>query len=40
MAGAPSARAAVAGIGAGIGIGMGYTDCKHEFDVIQKEQER
>eukprot|EP00324_Dicrateria_rotunda_P005743 CAMPEP_0206154278 /NCGR_PEP_ID=MMETSP1474-20131121/1259_1 /ASSEMBLY_ACC=CAM_ASM_001110 /TAXON_ID=97495 /ORGANISM="Imantonia sp., Strain RCC918" /LENGTH=79 /DNA_ID=CAMNT_0053552425 /DNA_START=22 /DNA_END=261 /DNA_ORIENTATION=+ len=37
---APSARAAVAGIGAGIGIGMGYTDCKHEFDVIQKEQER
>ena len=40
MAGAPSARAAVAGIGAGIGIGMGYTDCKHEFDVIQKEQGR
>jgi hypothetical protein len=32
------ARSAVAGMGAGIGIGMGYTDCKHEFDQMAKEQ--
>ena len=32
------ARSAVAGLGAGIGIGMGYTDCKHEFDALEKEQ--
>ena len=25
-------------MGAGIGIGMGYTDCKHEFDQMAKEQ--
>lgn len=37
-AGAPVARSAVAGLGAGIGIGMGYTDCKHEFDALEKEQ--
>ena len=36
--GAPVARSAVAGMGAGIGIGMGYTDCKHEFDQMAKEQ--
>ena len=36
--GAPVARSAVAGMGAGIGIGMGYTDCKHEFDQLAKEQ--
>ena len=35
---APVARSAVAGLGAGIGIGMGYTDCKHEFDALEKEQ--
>jgi len=32
------ARSAIAGLGAGIGIGMGYTDCKHEFDQMSKEQ--
>jgi hypothetical protein len=37
-AGAPVARSAVAGLGAGIGIGMGYTECKHEFDQMAKEQ--
>eukprot|EP00967_Tisochrysis_lutea_P128333 scaffold219398_cov33-Tisochrysis_lutea.AAC.1 len=35
-AGSPAARSAVAGLGAGVGIGMGYTDCKHEFDVVDK----
>jgi inner membrane organizing system protein 1 len=35
---APVARSAVAGLGAGIGIGMGYTECKHEFDQMAKEQ--
>ena len=36
--GTPVARSAIAGMGAGIGIGMGYTDCKHEFDQMAKEQ--
>lgn len=35
-AGAPAARSAVAGLGAGVGVGMGYTDCKHEFDAVDK----
>eukprot|EP00320_Phaeocystis_rex_P004331 CAMPEP_0119063730 /NCGR_PEP_ID=MMETSP1178-20130426/6990_1 /TAXON_ID=33656 /ORGANISM="unid sp, Strain CCMP2000" /LENGTH=84 /DNA_ID=CAMNT_0007045109 /DNA_START=46 /DNA_END=300 /DNA_ORIENTATION=+ len=34
----PVARSAIAGMGAGIGIGMGYTDCKHEFDQMAKDQ--
>ena len=38
--GAPVARSAVAGIGAGVGVGMGYTDCKHEFDTLDKEQSK
>jgi len=25
-------------MGAGIGIGMGYTECKHEFDQMAKDQ--
>jgi hypothetical protein len=36
-AGTPAARSAVAGLGAGVGIGMGYTDCKHEFDLVDKK---
>ena len=36
-AGAPVARSAVVGLGAGVGVGMGYTDCKHEFDAIDRE---
>jgi hypothetical protein len=36
--GTPVARSAIAGMGAGIGIGMGYTDCKHEFDQMAKDQ--
>lgn len=32
----PAARSAVTGLGAGVGVGMGYTDCKHEFDIIDK----
>ncbi len=35
--GAPVARSAVVGLGAGVGVGMGYTDCKHEFDAIDRE---
>jgi len=35
--GAPAARSAVAGLGAGIGVGMGYTDCKYEFDAVDKD---
>jgi hypothetical protein len=27
----------VVGLGAGVGVGMGYTDCKHEFDAIDRE---
>lgn len=38
VAGTPVARSAIAGLGAGIGIGMGYTDCKHEFDQMAKDQ--
>lgn len=38
-AGTPAARSAVAGLGAGVGIGMGYTDCKHEFDLVDKAAE-
>jgi hypothetical protein len=37
LAGAPSARSAVVGLGAGVGVGMGYTDCKVNFDQIEKE---
>ena len=33
----PAARSAVTGIGAGFGIGMGYTDCKQQFDAIERE---
>jgi hypothetical protein len=39
FAGTPAARSAVAGLGAGVGIGMGYTDCKHEFDLVDKAAE-
>jgi hypothetical protein len=31
-----AARSAVAGLGAGVGIGMGYTECKHEFELVDK----
>ena len=34
---APWSRSAITGLGAGVGVGMGYTDCKHEFDIIAKE---
>lgn len=34
---APTARAAVAGLGAGVGIGAGYSDCTHKFDALEKE---
>ena len=35
-AGGVAARSAVAGLGAGVGIGMGYTECKHEFELVDK----
>ena len=37
-AGSPSARSAVTGLGAGVGVGMGYTDCKHEFLVVNGKE--